>query len=94
MIISIELRKQIKNRKSGVGRGQFDAGINGLKKTTMDMNTVACYMKDIGKILKVENLPAAKLDHLLSKFFIISARMDKSTSQTPSPTFSEVSKDI
>ena len=78
-----------------MGRGQFDAGINGLKKTSMDMNTVARYTKDIGKNLKVENLPAAKLDHLLSKFFIISARRtDKSTSQTPSPTFSEVSKDI
>ena len=38
---------------------------NTLKKTTTDMNTVAHYMKDIGKNEKVENLPAAELDHLL-----------------------------
>ena len=30
------------------------------------MNTVARYMKEIGKNVKVENLPAAELDHLLS----------------------------
>ena len=40
------------------------------KKTTTDMNTLACYMKEIGKNVKVENLPAAELDHLLCKFFM------------------------
>ena len=34
------------------------------------MNTVARYMKDIGKNVKVENLPAAELDHHLCKFFM------------------------
>ena len=34
------------------------------------MNTVARYMKNIGKNVKVENLPAAELDHLLCKFFM------------------------
>ena len=34
------------------------------------MNTVARYMKEIGKNVKVENLPAAELDHLLCKFFM------------------------
>ena len=34
------------------------------------MNTVACYTKDIGKNVKVENLPATELDHLLCKFFM------------------------
>ena len=34
------------------------------------MNTVARYMKEIGKNVKVENLPAAELDHLLGKFFM------------------------
>ena len=37
---------------------------NTLKKTTTDMNTVARYIKDIGKNVKVENLPAAEHDHL------------------------------
>ena len=35
------------------------------------MNTVARYMKDIGKNVKVEtDLPAAELDRLLCKFFM------------------------
>ena len=43
---------------------------NTLKKTTTNMNTVARSMKDIGKNVKVENLPAAELDRLLRKFFM------------------------
>ena len=34
------------------------------------MKTVARYMKEIGKNVKVEHLPAAELDHLLCKFFM------------------------
>ena len=34
------------------------------------MNTLARYIKEIGKNVKVENLPAAELDHLLCKFFM------------------------
>ena len=41
------------------------------KKNTTDINTVALYMKEIGpQNVKVENLPAAELDHLLCKFFM------------------------
>ena len=34
------------------------------------MNTVPRYVKEIGKNVKVKNLPAAELDHLLCKFFM------------------------
>jgi len=40
------------------------------KTTTTDMNTLARYMKEIGKNVKVENFPAAELDHLLCKFLM------------------------
>ena len=63
------------------------------KKYTHDEyeHLVARYMKETGKNVKVQNLPAAELDHLLCS---PQEERTRVTSQIPSPVFSDVAKDI
>ena len=61
------------------------------------MNTVARYMKEIDKNVKVENLPAADLDHPLCKIFMNIREkngQEYEPDSRPSLVFSEASKDI
>ena len=67
---SVEASRTTESQEEIEGFLKEQKSANTLKKTTTDMNTVARYMKDIGKNEKVENLPAAELDHLLCKFFV------------------------
>ena len=69
---------------------------NTLKYTHHEyQHPVARYMKDIGKNVKVENfLPPNLITSYVSSLRMSSRRTNESTSQIPSPVFSEVSKDI
>ena len=67
---SVEASRTTESQEEIEGFLKEQKSANTLKKATTDMNTVARYMKDIGKNEKVENLPAAELDHPLCKFFM------------------------
>ena len=67
---SVEESRTTESQEEIEGFLKEQKSVNTSKKTTTDMNTVARYMKEIGKNVKVENLPAAELDHLLCKFFM------------------------
>ena len=66
---SVEASRTTESQEEIEGFLKEQKSANTLKKTMMDMYTVARYTKDISKNVKVENLPAAELDHLLCKFF-------------------------
>ena len=67
---SVEASRPTESQEEIEGFLKDQKSANTSKKTTTDMNTFAHYMKEIGKNVKVENLPAAELDHHLCKFFM------------------------
>ena len=67
---SVEASRPTESQDEIEGFLQDQKSANTSKKTATDMNTLARYIKEIGKNVKVENLPAAELDHLLCKFFM------------------------
>jgi len=67
---SVEASRPTESQEEIEGFLQDQKSANTSKKNATDMNTLARYIKEIGKNVKVENLPGAELDHLFCKFFM------------------------